>query len=124
MGGVVRTHKHPTHPPTHSHPSTTQGSSLRSHASINIDSDPGLMLEHRNNEKTANAVANKEMLMGDVRAQQQPTHPPTHTHPATIQGFFGDRRRLTVKAILTLMLEHRTDERTANVVRCLTQLGV
>ena len=82
------------------------------------------MLEHRNNEKTANAVANKEMLMGDVRAQQQPTHPPTHTHPATIQGFFGDGRRLTVKAILTLMLEHRTDERTANVVRCLTQLGV
>ena len=65
------------------------------------------------------------MLLGDVvRTQEQPTHPPTHTHPATIQGLFADAYRLTVKAILRLMLERRTNERTANAVRSLTQLGV
>ena len=57
------------------------------------------------------------LFMGGVvvRTQEQPAYPPTHTHPATIQGFFADTRRLTVKAILRLvMLEHRKNERTVN----------
>ena len=46
----------------------------------------------------------------------QPTHPPTHTHRATIHGFFVDTNRVTVDTILRLVLEHRANERTANAV--------
>ena len=42
-------------------------------------------------------------------------HSRTHTHPATEEGFGADMNRFTVKAILTLMLEHKK-LKTANSV--------
>ena len=53
------------------------------------------------------AWINNEMLLvgGVVRPQEQTTHPPTNTRPATIQGFSADAHRLTVIAILRLILE-------------------
>ena len=41
---------------------------------------------------------------------KQRSHPQIHTHPATILGFFAATHRLTVKAIIGLMLDHRTNE--------------
>ena len=56
------------------------------------------------------------------RRTQQTTSPPTHTHPpilyhpATIQGFCADDNRLSMEAILRLLLEHSKNRRTANAV--------
>ena len=73
-----------------------------------------LMLENINSERTANAVANKEMLLvGDVVTTHSPTNPSPPSHDSR---FLVDTHRLTVKAILRLMLEQRTIERTANAV--------
>ena len=69
------------------------------------------------------AWLNMEMLLVGgvvVLTQQISTYPPTHTHPTTIQGFFADTNRLTMKSILRLMLAHRKNRRTANAVRTLT----
>ena len=111
----------PTHLPTHSRPATTQGFFADTHR-LTVTPILGLILEHRNIERTANAVADMEMLLvGDVvRNQYQLTHPSTNIHPATIQSFFADTHRLTVKAILRLMLEHCKNKRTANntVTQC------
>ena len=101
-----------TQPPTHSHLATTRVFFAETHR-LTVTA----ILEHNSGtqkkwKRTANAVANKEMLLGDVRIHEQPTHPPTHTHPATLQGFLADTRRLTVKSMPRLMTEHRTNEGT------------
>ena len=58
----------------------------------------------------AHGLTRKKLLVCGARS-----HPPTHTHLATVQGFFADTLRLTVKAILSLiMLEYRKNERTVN----------
>ena len=87
--------------PTYSPPATTQGFFADAHR-FTVTAILGPMLEQKS-ERTTNAIGGKEKmsLPGDVRTQQQPTHPPTNTHPATIQDFFADTHRLTVKAILT-----------------------
>ena len=101
-----------THPPAHSHLATTRVFFAETHR-LTVTA----ILEHNSGtqkkwKRTANAVANKEMLLGDVRIHEQPTHPPTHTHPATLQGFLADTLRLTVKSMPRLMTEHRTNEGT------------
>ena len=78
VGGVVRTHQQhhhppttPTHPPVHSHPATNQGFFADTHR-LTVTAIIGHMLEHRNNEKIANAVADKEILLvGDVVVRTQ-----------------------------------------------------
>ena len=63
-----------------------------------------------------------------VGGTNQPTHRPTHpanylpthlhpstdTHPATMQGFCADVHRLTMEAILRLLLEQSRTRRTAD----------
>ena len=70
---------------------------------------------HPNNTKT-DQLPISEVITGLPRPyhNNSPTNP--HSHPATTQGFFADTHRLTVKAILRLILEHRTNERIANAV--------
>ena len=53
---------------------------------------------------------------GVVRTHQQPTHPTTNSHPATTHGFSAATHRLTLTAILGLMLERRNNGRTTNAV--------
>ena len=61
----------PTHPPVHSHPATNQGFFADTHR-LTVTAIIGHMLEHRNNEKNANAVADKEILLvGDVVVRTQ-----------------------------------------------------
>ena len=78
VGGVVRPQEQTTHPPTNNRKFLRWG-----------------------------AWINNEMLLvgGVVRPQEQTTHLPTNTRPATIQGFSADAHRLTVIAILRLILE-------------------
>ena len=56
------------------------------------------------------------------------SYPSTHTHPATMQGFYADVHRLTMEAIPRLLLEHSTNIRTTDVAAScsseLDQLGV
>ena len=44
------------------------------------------------------------------------SHPSTHTHPATMQGFCADVHRLTIEAIPRLLLEHNKNRRLADAV--------
>ena len=56
----------PTLQPTHYHPGTNQGVFADEHV-LTVTAILGPILEHRNIERTANAVVNGEMLMvGDV----------------------------------------------------------
>ena len=83
-----------------------------------IESRPVIIITRRQTPERAKRALNKEILLGgggggvvvwptnprtNRRAQQQPTRPPTHTHPGTIQGFCADTHRLPVKAILRLI---------------------
>ena len=62
-------------------------------------------------------IVNKEMLVvgdGDVKTTHQATHSPTNQHPPactyppTMQVLFADAHRLTVTAILRIMVNRRT----------------
>ena len=67
---------------------------LAHHArSLNTDND------HKNNGKTTHPVTTYSLTNN--------TYPLSPTHRATIQGFCADAHRLTMKAILKLMLEHK-----------------
>ena len=64
------------------------------------------MLENRNNERTANAVDNKEMLLvGDVETTQSPTNPYTPGH---------DSRFLRCHASLNSESDYRTNAGSQN----------
>ena len=44
------------------------------------------------------------------------SHPSSHTHPTTMQGFCADVHRWTMEAIPKLLLENNTNRRTADAV--------
>ena len=92
VGGGKTTHP-VTQSPTNQHSPTCTPQPTHHARSLNCDSDP-----HNNGEATHPVT---------THLPTNNPYPPTNTHPATIQGFCADTHRLTVKATLKPMMEHK-----------------